>query len=186
MPVEWSDESFYKKEMARWDRKKSQGGMNADGFERFPQMLYKAQLQPLSNKYEVCLPRDIISADKTVVILSAEQFNASCQLIVNDEREYERARAEGWRDSQNEAMAYHEALQQDIARAAAERNYADRNMSEKAKAEAQKVEDSTAAQVPVIPEKPGLSPEAKQKLRDNLARARAAKVAKKAAQSVSG
>lgn len=150
MPVEWSSESFKVKEETKWNRPKRDGGMNADGFERFPQMLYKAQQNPLSGKYEVCLRQDVISADKTVVILNAEQFNTSCQLIVGNEREYDRARSDGWRDSQAEAMAYHESLEQDIARAAAERAYADRNMGEKAKAEAAAAESKTAKHLPEI------------------------------------
>jgi hypothetical protein len=152
MPVEWSDESSYKKEMKRWDRKKREGGMNADGFEPFPRMLYKAQRHPLSNKYEVAVDRDVISADKTLVIFDHEQFNTSCQLIVNDQREYDQAKAEGWRDSQKEAMAYREGLEQDMARAAAERNWEDRNMSEAAKAESAAYESTTAEHVGEIPE----------------------------------
>lgn len=175
MPVQWSEDSFYMKEMSKWDRKKRDGGMNANGFERFPQMLYKAQLQPLSNTYEVAMKADVISADKTRVILSAEEFNLTCQLIVKDEREYEQARDNGWRDSQKEAMAYHESLQQDIARAAAESAHADRNMGQAAQAERRAHEDSTPGHVAEVPTKRQLSPEAKQRLRDNLAKARAAK-----------
>lgn len=181
MPIEWSKESFHEKELTKWDRPKRQGGMNRDGFERFPQMLYKAQLQPLSGKYEVAMQRDVISADKTVVILDAEQFNASCQLIVNSDREYERARADGWRDSQAEAMQFHEKLQDDVAQAAAFRASEDGRMTAKAQAEAKAAEEATDKHVAEVPRKP-TDPALTQRRREAMAKAREAKAAKRQAQ----
>lgn len=185
MGIEWSSESVHAKELSKWNRPKRDGGMNCNGFEQYPRMLYKAQQNPLSNRFEVLLPRDVISLDKTTVLLSAEAFNASCQMTVSDQREFEAAKADGWRESPKEAMAYYESLQQDIAVAAAERAYQDRNMSEKAKAEVAKVEAASPVHVAEIPEQPKkrkpMSEEAKAKLRDTLAKAREVKAAKKKA-----
>jgi hypothetical protein len=167
MPAEWSDESYFKKEMKRWDAPKREGGMNRDGFERFPMMVYKPQPNPLSGKYEVAISQDVISLDKTVVLLDAEAFNTSCQMVVGNEEELDRAKRGGWRES--EAMKYHEDELTRLATEAAHRNHDDRNMSEAAKAEAKKVEDSTPSQVAEI----------KEKRRANMAKARAAKAAKK-------
>lgn len=144
--VQYGSETGYAKEMVKWQKPYR--------FEKYPMMVFKAQLQPISGKHEVVMARDIISLDKTVVLLSAEQFNASCQLIVNDEAEFRKALDEGWRESPKAALDHYEALQDSIAQAAAFRAHEDRNMSEKAKAEAQKAEEGTSKHVPVIPEQP--------------------------------
>lgn len=147
MPVLWADESYYAKEMKRWEKPYR--------YEEFPRMLYKAQFNPQSGRHEVALARDVISLDKTVVVLSAEAFNNSCQLIVNDEDGLRRAKADGWRESQKEAMDFHEGLQEDIRQAAAERAHQDRKMSERAQAEAAAVDVATSEHVSEIPRKRG-------------------------------
>lgn len=169
---QWSEDSFKRKEERKWNTPKSQGGMRCDGYEEFPRMLYKARENPLSGKFDVLLTRDIVSADRTTVLLSAEQFNAACQQTVNDQIEYNRAHADGWRDSPREAMEYHEGVETQNMVNAAVRAHDDRNMSDKAKAEAAKVEASTPGQVPEIP--------TADKRRESLEKARAAKAAKKA------
>lgn len=170
MPAIWAEESFYAKEMKRWDAPKREGGMNRNGYEPFPRMLYKPQPHPMSGKYEVAIAEDIISLDKTRVILDSQAFNASCQMIVGNEEEFDRAKRNGWRETQTEAMEHHEGELSRLATEAAHRNHDDRNMSEPAKAEAQLVEDSTASHVAEI----------KEKRRAAMAKARAAKAAKKA------
>ncbi len=60
----------------------------------------------------------------------------------------------GYRQGQVAAIAYVEGLEQSVAVAAAERNYRDRNLGEKAKSEAAAADDSTGshlADVPVTP-----------------------------------
>lgn len=151
MAIEWSEESQFKKEMRKWNTPKRDGGMNCNGFEKYPQMLYKAQKNPLSGKMEVAIAADVVSLDGTIVILSAEQFNASCQLLVNSDGELDKAKDGGWRESQAEAMAFLEALDLAVATAAAERNYSDRNLSEKAKAEATEIESKLPGHVAEIP-----------------------------------
>lgn len=152
MPIEWSPESQYSKEMKKWDLPKSKGGHNADGFERFPQMLYKAQEDPMDHRFKVSLAKDYVSLDKTLILLSAESFNATCQRTVNDEREYRQAYAEGWRETQAGAMELHEGREQEKAVEAAVRAHQDRNMSEKAKAEIADVESHTKEHVLDVPE----------------------------------
>lgn len=144
--VQYGSESGYAKEYAKWQKPYR--------FEKFPQMLFKAQVQPLSQRKEVLLARDIISADKTVVLLSAEQFNASCQLVVNDESELKRALEEGWRETPKAAQEHEEALQNAIAEAAAYRAKEDARMSPKAQEEARKADESTSRHVPEVTEKP--------------------------------
>lgn len=150
MPMEWSEESGYIKELRKWEQRGYDPAKHP-----FPRMLYKAQQNPISNKYEVLLKADVISADRTVVLLDKEQFNASCQLTVNDEAEFRRARDNGWRETPQEAIDHHEALQNAIAEAAAHRAYEDRNMGEKAKDHIAKVEEKTGSQhVAEVPEQP--------------------------------
>src|SRR5262245_21769760 len=84
---------------------------------------------------------------------TAEAWTKGCQRTVQSESEYDRARDEGWRDSHARAMEFHEGLERAIADAAAYRAYEDRNMGEKAKAEAEKHdEEAGIAHVPAIPE----------------------------------
>jgi len=170
MAIQWADESVYMQEMTKWNRPKRDGGMNCNGHEEYPRMLYKAQRNPISGKMEVAMARDVISADKTVVILSAEQFNSTCQLTVNDQSEYDRAISDGWRKSQAEAMLHEEELHNEIALAAAYRAAEDAKMSAAARAEVKAAEEATPEHLAEMPRKP----------LDRMAKARAAKAAKKA------
>lgn len=147
MPIEWSSESNYKKEMERWNKSRREGGENRrDENLQYPKMLYKAQRHPLSNKYEVAITKDELSLDGTTITLSAERFNATCQKLVNDENEEARHRADGWMPTQAEAMEYVESLAREVAHAAATRAYEDRNMSEKAKAEMALIEEKSGTE----------------------------------------
>jgi hypothetical protein len=164
--IAWDEDSKYYKELNRWNLSKRDGGMNRDGFEKYPQMLYMAQRHPLSNVYEVAAKEDVPSLDGKTVLFHAEQFNRSCQMIVNDEREYDRAYQAGWRPSQAEAMQYREGHAQMVAEAAAFRAHEDRKMSEKAQAEVAAVEASTpehVAEIPASPVRRGRKPGSKNK-----------------------
>jgi hypothetical protein len=57
-------------------------------------------------------------------------------------------------DSTTEAMEWVENLDKMVATAAAERNFQDRNMSEKAREESKQAEDDNFGHLAVIPEKP--------------------------------
>lgn len=85
---------------------------------------------------------------------AAEEFTRSCQFTVNNEEEHKRAREEGWRDDEKEAIEFRAALDKAVSDAAAERNYLDRNMSEKALAESAKAEGEHFGHLGEIPAQP--------------------------------
>jgi hypothetical protein len=131
--------------------------MRPDRFMQFPKMVYKAR-RPDSGGPILCVdPRD-------------EAWTGRNQMIVNDESEWMRAKDDGWRDTPQEAVAHANALEDAIAMAAAQRAYEDKRLSEKARAEAAAVDAASFEHVPEIPERP----------LDRMAKARAAKAAKKA------
>lgn len=154
MGIEWGKESYHSKEMAKWDLPRSNPNHPLGRLDNtmFPMMLYRAQHNPVTKRQECMIKEDEVSLDQTRVILSAEQFNSSCQLVVNDERELERARSDGWRKSPKEAMERWDNIQHEIAVAAAERNYTDRNISDAAKAEVAAVEQKSVKHIAEIPE----------------------------------
>lgn len=126
------------KELARWDRPKSQGGMRPDSFEAFPKMLYRAQER---------------AGRATLGDPSDEASMRACQRVVRDEYELRAAKNDGWRETPAEALEYHEYLKKGIADEAARRHFRDSKMSEAAQAEAAEADASTAEHLPVIPEK---------------------------------
>jgi len=135
----WAPESHYAKEMAKWNRPKRDGGMNANGYEPFPKMVYKASKRPSGGPYLVVDPTD-------------EQFSARNRKEVGNPEELEQALREGWRLF-SEAIAYAKGLDDDIAKAAAHRHYEDRNMGEQAKAEAAAAEAESYEHLAEIPAK---------------------------------
>lgn len=74
--------------------------------------------------------------------------------IVESDREAANMRSRGWGQGQKEALEMLERREFDIAEAAANRAANERGMSEKARAEAEAYDESTAAHVPEIPETP--------------------------------
>lgn len=147
----------YSKEMRKWDLPKSKGGHNADGFEAYPWMLYKAQ--KINGKHLVFKPeppRESFPTDdqwrRSCEMVA--QFNQSQTRTVNNPDEHEKARRDGWRDNPTEALAFLDGLENDIAKAAAHRAYEDRNLSEKAKAEVAKIDAEHFEHLPEIPEQP--------------------------------
>ena len=178
MSIQWPEESNYIKEIKRWDAPKREGGMNRNGYEEYPKMLFMAQPNPLSGKYEVFVVKDVLSLDKTTVLLDSQAFNASCEVTVYGKEEEERYVREGWSTSRPGAMEAHEKKLDDLAVAAAQKNIDDRRMSDAAKAEAEAFEKSTPSHVAVIPDQKArkvLSEEHKAKLREGAAKAREAK-----------
>jgi hypothetical protein len=133
--------SNYAKEMAKHEQFPSKYGEtpgNPYVYRPFPKMVYKAELwqgKPVcmaavdANAY--INPSEQLRAEE-----AARAFSERCQRTVNDQMEYQRAMEAGFRESPTEAVEYLEAKQRAIADAAAERNYADRNMGDKARAEA--------------------------------------------------
>ena len=124
----------------------------------FPKMLYKAN-QTRSGKYEVAQTAPERYGFRTEqewdhACQSAERFTASCQMVINNETEYDRARSSGWRDDPTAALEHQAALEREVSNAAHERNVRDRNMGELAKAESAAVEAGTFGHVGDVPRQP--------------------------------
>lgn len=151
--------SAYEKELARWDLKTTEYleddngqrlyGYNAAGYQPFPKMVYKAHRR--ENGKVMCMDMDALYAADANVQLRAEAFNASCMKIVGNQAELDRAREEGWRGSPKDALEHHEALQQDIAKAAAETNWGVQRMSDKAQREHAAADAATDAPITDVP-----------------------------------
>lgn len=167
MPVLFNPNSEFAKEMAKWEQFPSQwtaGGLQPGnpprGVRPYPRMLYCAHRNP-SGQWAVSMDppsrfgfRDENEWDRACQ--DAQRFTESCQKIVPNEEEHRKAResGEGWRDHPKEAMEFREALEKAIGDAAAERNWRDRNMGEKAKAESAAAEAEHFGHLPEIPEQP--------------------------------
>lgn len=139
MGIVRTGETEYDKEMARWDLPKRLGGHNADGYERYPQMLYKA-FRDDSGRMTCMMPPPLMHLYLSMPeYLRAESiakaFTDQCQTTVRTDAEYARKRDEGWRDTPAEALAHAEVLQREIADAAAEEQFRVRRMSEQAQRE---------------------------------------------------
>lgn len=128
---QWPEQSAYAREMRKWNKPYR--------FERYPAMVYKAKKRPTGGPFICVDPFD-------------EAFTRECQRVVQVEAEYEQAVAEGWRDSPQEAIDHALALERAVSDAAAHRNWEDRNMGERAKAEAAAVESATDGHVAEVPE----------------------------------
>jgi hypothetical protein len=153
MPVVYSPESEYAKELARWDTPKRLGGMNANGFEAFPRMLYKAFPHPQLQGKVLCgdprMATGLYVDAKDIVV--AESFTRQCQRTVRDQEELDRASKEGWVCSPSEALAAYERAQQQVGEAAAEEAYRVQRMSAPAQAEFTAYEETTEAHVAEMP-----------------------------------
>lgn len=107
-------------------------------YREFPRMLYRAQLYNGAltcmaappNPLEFADPREYERKDEL-----ARKFSESCTRVVNTEAEMQRAFEDNWRKTPAEAVAALEGREKSRADAAAHRNYEDRSMSDKAKAE---------------------------------------------------
>jgi hypothetical protein len=165
MPILIDTDSAEAKERRQWEQYPSAYGPpgNPYRFRPFPAMLYRAQQIPAgfpgAGKWVTGMDRPskfhFRSTDEWGAACEAvESFARGCQIVVNDEAEYKRARADGWCDSPKEAEAAAIEEQNRISTAAAERAYADRNMGEKAKAEAAEYEAENFGHHPEIPVQP--------------------------------
>lgn len=139
MPIVRTGETEHDKELARWDLPKRMGGHNADGYEHYPLMLYKA-FRAENGKTQCMAPPPLIHDFLTMAEYhraeaAATAFTNRCQITVRNDAEYERARSEGWRNTPGEAVAHFEALQREIADAAAEEQYRVKRMGERAQTE---------------------------------------------------
>jgi hypothetical protein len=133
MPLVRTGETAWEKEEQRWNDPKRLGGMNADGYEPYPRMLYKATL--LNGRAVVSDPDN-------------EAFAARCQKIVFSEEEERLAQGQGWCAGPREALEAFEAEQRKVADAAAEANWQAKRMSPKAQAERAAREAATDQHLP--------------------------------------
>lgn len=140
MPMVISPDSEMGKELAKWDAPKSQGGMRADGYERYPMMLYRAMQR--DNGQVMCLDNPLRYRTEQEQ-LACEAFNRQCERKVWNDAEYDVAKGQGWHESQKDAVDAYEKEQQDIAELAAKRAYNDQRLSEKAQDEIKAVEQTT-------------------------------------------
>lgn len=130
-------------------------------FRRFPAMVYKAGRFQGTGKLVCMVPApnsgEYINIDHwRRDNAMAERFNESCQMIVYDEKELQRAYEAGYRDSLQDAVDHANGVEDRIAEVAAHRNYEDRNMSPAAKAEiAAEQAERGGAHVAEMPRKRG-------------------------------
>lgn len=137
----YPDISPYGQEMRKWDTPKRNGGYNANGYEEFPQMLYKARRRDGQGPIVCVDPKD-------------EAFSGSNQTTVQNEEELQRALSQGWRKSPQEAMEYADRFDAEMARAAAHRGFEDKRLSERARLEAHDADEAAGLDhLPAIPEK---------------------------------
>lgn len=131
-----SADSMYGKEMWRWEHRQDEThptdpsvkGMRPIGFQHFPAMLYRCT-QANPPKFE--------------------------EHIVGNEDEQRNMESRGFvAGGQDVALEAFQAAQQQVAVAAAERNYRDRNMSEKALAESNVAEEASSRHLGEIPRTP--------------------------------
>jgi len=156
MAIVRTGETEFDKEMAKWDAPKRLGGMNANGYEDFPAMLYKARVK--GNGQPACM--DIpptrmgfpggLQGDQQwdAAVQQADAFTRACQRLVRNGDERDAAVRNGWCETPAAALAAYEAEQQAIGLAAAEANYAATRMSEKAQKERKQREAATDKHLP--------------------------------------
>ena len=144
MGIVHNPDSDYARELEKWNQPTTNGGFSAARFEEYPLMVYKA-FQRENGKVMCGDPR------ASVGDAEGEAFSRSCQLVVKSNEERDRALADGWSASPDQALEKFERDLQSIAEVTAQRHFADQGLSDRAKAEAQQADDATHAQVPAVP-----------------------------------
>jgi hypothetical protein len=140
--IQRSQEDSWTKEIAKWEMRPvlvngtyvepipvAMGGRGGAERTEYPKMIYRAE-----------------SADGGPRIAGYK--------IVPDETQERVALGQGWSRSQEEALEAVTAQQLELAKLAANRAYNDKWMSDKARAEAAAVDESTIAHLPEIPRTP--------------------------------
>lgn len=142
MGIQRAQEDSWTKEMARWEQRDvmvggtfvqaipfENGGRKDAPHAEYPKMLYRGE-----------------SADGGPRI-------AGCKIVSDDSQE-RMACGQGWSVTQEAAIAAVAAQQLEFAKLAANRAYNDKWMSDGAKEEARRVDESTMNHLPTIPETP--------------------------------
>lgn len=133
MSVLHSPDSAYAKEMAKWESVPTRHcpePLRPYQFYPFPAMFYRAERPPMGGQ---------------------PVFE---EMVVEDELQAGNMRSRGWGSGQAEAVQMLEQREHALSVAAAERAYSEKGMSEKARAEAEAYDQSTASHVGEIPETP--------------------------------
>lgn len=155
--------SPYANELAKWEQfpsKYTEGVSpgNPYRYKPYPKMLYRAERV---NGSPVCMAaepdpidfRDPRELDRAQA--AAMRFTQKCQLIVNDEREHQKAMEGGWRETPDDAVAFLIERDQKFSKEDAHRAWDDRHMSDAAKREIREAKDAVGGDpTPEIPEKP--------------------------------
>lgn len=186
--------SNYQRELGKFEQFHTkytgdEGPGNPYRYRPFPKMVYiakkyKGKLACMAappHPLEFANPKEYERAEEAAAI-----FTRDCQRIVMDEADYQRAMEAGYRESPAEAYEHAEKREERKADATAERNWDDRNMSDKAKAEARAKEEAAGAEhLPEIPREPvrrsGYTPEKRAEAQKKRLATLAAKKAQSAA-----
>lgn len=160
MGIVHNPDSEYSKEHARWNRPRNVfvdglPGYGPIGHEPYPRMLYKA-FKRENGRVECMDPPPMVGmykepGDYYRAEAIAKAFTERCQRTVKSDGEYEKARSEGWSDTPDDALAYVERLEREMADAAAEAQAKVKAMTAKAQAEYKAADDATDAHVADIP-----------------------------------
>jgi hypothetical protein len=116
--------------------------------------LAEAEKPYVYRPYPTMLYRAKKDGQRVTLAGGGQDIDPRCMLVVHSEEEEAKAKREGWRNSPQEALDFQVGLDRDVAQAAAERNWDDRNMSEAAKAESAEAEAAAVGHLGEIPEKP--------------------------------
>lgn len=173
MGVLFNPVGAYASEVRRWEQHHTQYSMTPEGnsepghpyvFQPYPRMVYRAHLK---QGKAICMegaphPYNYRSqGELEMAVLQNDSFNRSCYMVVQNDAEYEKERGRGWRDDPLEAIAYLEALEQDIGNAAAEAAAASKRMTATAQRDHAAAEASTHEHVvDVVGQKHGEKPAA--------------------------
>jgi hypothetical protein len=147
MGIVYNPDSDYARELQKWNEPTTNGGFGAARFEEYPLMVFKAFKR--DNGRVMC--GDPLA---TVGDAEGEAFSRSCQLIVRNNDERDRAMADGWSGAPDEAVKKFEHDMRLIAEVTAQRHFADQGLSDLAKAEATQADAATHEQVPAVPVTP--------------------------------
>jgi hypothetical protein len=144
-----SQDSELGKELARWNAPKREGGMNANGFEPYPAMLFRAARH--STGKVMCGHPGAATGDA-----EAMAFTNQCQFIVQDAEEHAKMRRAGWHESPQGALDAFEQDERVTADAAAEEQFRVKRMSDTAQREFDAAQDASDFHDPdpAAPKKP--------------------------------
>lgn len=123
-------------------------------FKPYPRALYSPEYPKAKEAFDraVMIPaRGTDTGARDMEITLAQRALNVCTKTVHTEEQYAEARGAGWCDSPMAAVAAKEQADRGIAQSAAESNYDDRNIGEKAKAEREAIDDEHDGHLVEIP-----------------------------------